>query len=285
MDDDLALTCFTNHGLISKKQFLFHDSNVKCAELPLHVLNLTSLYDMYNRSKKINNVKKTIYFILSTYLADLITALFHSYILDRNIFIQLFKKSSKCKIDEINKKIIINTNSGYASPHHIFPSNWKDIDDKIIIRDIFILLTPLFILNHFNPNNDNAFLNYSILYQLCISGVTHKYAHERNHSRYVPNTIKVLQDLGLVLSGKKHKKHHIELYCNYSLLNGSSDKFANSLIKNIDKLINIKPHEEIIDLCKKYVKKYGDDIIIKFVGDIEGEIVVNLSGNIIKMAK
>ena len=50
-------------------------------------------------------------------------------------------------------------------------------------------------------------------------------------------------------------------------------------------MINIKPHEEVIDVCKKYVKKYGDDIIIKFVGDIEGEIVVNLSGNIIKMAK
>jgi len=50
-------------------------------------------------------------------------------------------------------------------------------------------------------------------------------------------------------------------------------------------LFNIKPYEEVIDLCKKYVKKYGKDITIQFVGDIEGEIVVNLYGNILKMKK
>ncbi len=177
----------------------------------------------------------------------------------------------------------MNTSCGYASCHHIFPSNWKDIDDKIILQDIFILLTPFFILNHFNPNEKNAYLNYSILYQILISGLTHKYAHERNHNRYVPEVIKILQDLGLALSSKNHKAHHEELTCNYALLNGLSDPFANLLIKGLDNLFNIKPYEETIDLCEKYVKAYGDDIIIQFIGDIEGEITVNLYNNILKM--
>jgi hypothetical protein len=276
----MDLVSFTQSNLFSKKQFLFHDNDVKYAKIPLHILNISSVINMYNCSKNINIVNKIICLSLSTYIADFITALFHCYHIDRQVF-----NKSDIYMNKTNKKIVINTTSGYSSGHHIFPSNWKDIDDIIIMRDTFISLTPLFILNHFNSSDEIAYLNYAILYQLVISGISHKYAHEKNHNRYVPKLIKVLQDLRLLLSGKKHKKHHEKLNCNYSFLNGLSDEFANILIKKIDELFNIKPYEEVIDLCKKYLKKYGKDITIQFVGDIEGEIVVNLDGNILTLSR
>ena len=272
----MELSSYTKSNLFSKKQYLFDDKYVKYAEIPLHILNIFLLRDLYNRSKNINIVNKIICILLSLFIADVITALYHCYYIDRQV------NKRDVSMDKTNKKIVINTRYGYSSGHHIFPSNWTDIDDRTIIRDIFICLTPLFILNYFNPSDAGAFLIYAILYQLCIAVVTHKYAHERNHNRYVPGPIKILQDIGLSLSGKKHKIHHEQLECNYSLLNGLSDEFSNILIKKIDEMFNIEPYEEIIHLCKKYVKKYGEDITIKFVGDIEGEIIVNLDGNIIK---
>lgn len=273
----MELTCFTDFNLFSKKQFLFDDSVLKYIEIPLHILNISSLNDMYNCSKNINIEDNISYLTLSAYIADFITALFHCYYIDRKMFTK-----NDTYIDESTKKIMIHTN-GYGSAHHIFPSNWKDIDDKIILRDTFVLLTPFLILNHFNPSDKNAYLNYAVIYQLIISGITHKYAHERNHNRYVPEVIKILQDLGLAISGSNHKKHHEEVDCNYSLLNGLSDPYANLLIKGLDSLFNIEPYEEVIDLCKKYIRLYGNDIAIQFIGDIEGEITVNLDNNILKM--
>ena len=273
----MDLISFKNANLFSNKKYLYHDKYAKYAEIPLIILNIFLLKDMYNHSKKINIVNKIICLLLSIIIADIITALFHCYYIDRQVLTK-----SDISMDKTNKKIVINTTSGYSSGHHVFPSNWMDIDDRTIIRDVFIFLTPLFILNYFNPSDTSAFLNYAILYQLGISGITHKYAHEKNHNRYVPETIKILQKLGLSLSGKTHKIHHEKLKCNYSLLNGTSDEISNILIKKIDEMFNTNPYEEVIHLCKKYVKKYGKDITIKFVGDIEGEIIVNLYGNILK---
>ena len=276
----MPISCFTEFNLYSKKKYLFHDSNVKYAEILLYVLNIILIIDIYNRSKNINTVNIIIYSLLSIYIADFITALFHSYYIDTPLI-----NNNSTYIDESTKKIIINTTTGYSSGHHIFPSNWKDIDDKIIFRDIFIIHIPLFILNYFNPNDNYAYLIYCILYLICISGITHKYAHERNHNRYVPKVIKLLQDLGLTLSGKEHRKHHKELNRDFALLNGISNSFSNMLINKINELLDIKSSEEVIDICKTYVKKYGSDITIKFIGDIEGEIIVNLYGNIIEMKK
>jgi len=184
------LTCFTENNLFSKKQLTFYDKDIQCFKIPLHIINITLLNDMCNRGKNINMTNKVICLSLSTYIADLITALFHSYFIDRNNF-----TGSSMYIDKKLKKIVINTTNGYSTAHHLFPSNWKDIDDKIIMRDVFIVLSPIFISNFFNKNNTTAFLNYAILYQLVISGIAHKYAHERNHNRYVPESIKILQDL------------------------------------------------------------------------------------------
>ena len=277
-EDSVDLICFTKSNLFSKKQYLFSDSFVKYAEIPLNVLNISSFINMYNHSKNLNVVNIIICLLLSMYIADFVIALIHVYILDRTPI-------SKSHIDETEKKLIINTISGYGSCHHIFPSSYLDVDDTILVRDLYITFTPFFALNHFNTCHLTAYLTYAILYQMSISGLAHKYAHERNHDRYVPKPIKILQDLGLFMSHKIHKTHHEEIHCNYSLLNGLSDPFSNLVIDRIDNLLNITPYEHDTELCKKYVEKYGNEIALKFVGDIEGEMIVKFCGNVIKMKK
>lgn len=274
------MSCFTEVGLYSKKQYIFNDADVKHLTIPLGILNIISLTDMYNRARKLNLIENAICLSLSAYTADLITALIHVFYLDRQLF--TYKKGY---IDKSTKKIILNTAFGYTSCHHIFPSNHRDVEDSIIIRDNSILAAPLLTLNYFNPNDGNAYFNYAVIYQLIMSSVIHKYTHEGNHNRFVREPFKLLQDLSFTISADNHKKHHELINCNYSGLYGVSDKLMNQLMNKIDGLLNIQPYVVDIELCKKYVKKYGDDITIQFVGDIEGEIVVNLVGNIIKVKR
>ena len=275
----MEAVCFTEANLFSKKQLVFHDDVMNYAEIPLHIINALLFIDMYKRSKTVNLTNKCITLAITSYLADLLSALFHSYVVDRN------NNPDNIYIDKHTRQIVINTTNGYSTAHHIFPSNWKDINDAIIMRDGFTLLLPLFVMNYLNTNDTSAYFNYLLLYQLVFSSVAHKYAHERNHNRYVPEIIKMLQDLGLSLSGKEHKKHHEQLHSDYAFYNGWSNKLTNKIIEHIDYLFDIKQSQDEIDICKKYIRKYGKDIHIKFKGDIEGEIVVNLHGNIVKMKK
>ena len=242
------LTCFTDNGLYSKKQFLFDDS-LDIFKIPLNIINFLCIDDMDYRIKKIGKKKQLKYTEISMFISDLLTALFHCYFLDRHIIMK-----SIIKMDEKNKKIIIECNSGYSSAHHLFPSGWKDVDDENILRDMLFIIIPFLSLNLLNKNNDSAFLIYAILYQLQFSGLTHKYAHEQNHGRHVLHFIKKLQKNGFAISGKKHSEHHKKLYCNYPFLNGISNDFTNVLINAIDKIFGLKPFEDVIDLCKKYKK-------------------------------
>ena len=111
--------------------------------------------------------------------------------------------------------------------------------------------------------------------------LVHKYVHEQNYNAYCPMPIKILQRFGLLITNKHHNIHHRELDCNFAILNGFSDKFANKLIKTLDRILNIHPQEEVTDLCKKYKELYGDDITLLMTGDIKGKIVVNIKDNII----
>ncbi len=119
---------------------------------------------------------------------------------------------------------------------------------------------------------------------MVLSGIAHKYAHEQNHKRHIPLLVRFLQASGFFISGAHHRVHHQKLDKNYSLLNGSSDFFANWLIKIIDSVFNISGTEDVVRICQRYVKKYGKDIKIKFVGDIKGEMIVNLKENLFYIA-
>ena len=173
----------------------------------------------------------------------------------------------------------MNITSGYSSGHHIFPSNWIDIEDKVIFTHSFTLLIPIFILNYFNKYNNFAYLIYLVSYQLAFSGITHKYAHERNHNRYVPKFIKLLQKLKLSLSFKNHSIHHRDLNKNFSLLNGLTDNYLNKFINFLDIITKKKHIEESIYITEKYKKIYGDKILMKFTGDIDGELKFKMKNN------
>ena len=131
----MSLSCFTELNLFSKKQFIFHDSHIEQFMPFLHLLNLFFIYDMCKRSIKLNNFQICKNIFSSFYISDFATALYHSYIIDKDIF-----KLNNIHICHDERKIIIETNFGYGSVHHIFPSNWKDVDDYIILRDHIIII-------------------------------------------------------------------------------------------------------------------------------------------------
>jgi hypothetical protein len=272
----MNLTCFTDLNLFSKKEFIFHDSHVEKYIPLLLLLNGIFLSDMYKRSLKLNNFQICKNVISSFYISDFVTALYHSYIIDKDIF-----KLNNTYICHEDRKIIVETNFGYGSAHHIFPSNWKDVGDHIAIRDHFIIILPFFLLNLLNIDDDTAYMNYMILYYQSMNYISHKYAHERNHDRPVPEVIRILQDLGIFLNGRRHSLHHTHLNMNFATLSGISDIFANKVIDNIDRLFKIVPNGEIINECIKYEELYGLNIKIRFTGDIEGEIEVLRHDNVL----
>ena len=145
-------------------------------------------------------------------------------------------------------------------------------------------MSPFWILNLFNNNNNTAFIIYITSMLLIFSTVVHKYTHEANHNRYVPYCIKLLQQFNILLKPTKHKMHHENIIDDYAVLNGLSDNYANLFIDTLDKILGTKSYEEIIDLCNEYKSKYGDIITLKFTDDIEGEIKVKLNRNIIELA-
>jgi hypothetical protein len=276
----MSLSCFTDEGLFSKKQFMFNDDKIaKCMPL-LHALNLFSLCDMHRRATRLTPFKICKGIVSAFFIADINSALYHAYLIDRDV-LGLYKKY----IDHDSKRIMIEANVGYGSCHHIFPSNWLDVDDNIMIRDQFGIFSPFFMFTLLCKNDEFAFMNYATLYYQGLSYVSHKYAHERNHGRFVPAPIKFLQDCGILLVGEHHRLHHKHINLNFATLSGLTDKFTDSCMNKVDEIFNLEPHEEIIDLCKKYEKLYGKNITIQFFGDIEGEIKVTRDGNILTRAE
>ena len=134
----------------------------------------------------------------------------------------------------------------------------------------------------FQLSDSTALTNYCVLYQTLLVGLTHKYCHERNHGRYVPDYMQLLQNNGLAIQPVDHKKHHVELNCNFPFYNGWTTALSNVVIPLIDAACGLKQSEETIDICKEYVRKYGTIISIQFIGDFDGEIKVKLNGNILE---
>lgn len=258
---------FKNYNLYSKKKYLFSDKYENKFCFIVFFLNILILQKFYKKFKKEKKKNKIILLLLSIYIADFISGLIHCYFIDRK---------NTTYIDEKSKKVIFNVRTGYSSGHHLFPSNWIDIEDKVIFLHNFILTIPLHILNYTTKNNN---LIYLISYQLSFFGNTHKYAHEKNHNRYVPKIIKILQKLKLSVSEKDHSLHHRYINKNFTLLNGLSNRFTNKFIDVLDKITKKKHYEDMIDICEKYKKIYGNKIRIQFIGDIEGELDVYLENN------
>jgi hypothetical protein len=268
------LSSYKEIGLYSKKEFIFDNTITNFFKylLPLYLFIL--FYSIYKYAKNIKIKYLIIIFISAFLLADLNSAIFHCYFSDRS-----FLKNEIIIEDDY---LIINTNSGYSSNHHMFPSNWKDISDLTIISSIMTFTTPLLILTLlFIKSNELGLILALNFGMIILMPIIHKYCHEKHHQRYVPPLLDLLYNCKIILQPEKHSKHHLENIYNWSIVNGISDFILNNFIKIKCHLFDICPDEEVLKNCKKYLEIYNTDIVrIKFVGDINGKLNVKLNGNL-----
>lgn len=268
------LSSYKNIGLYSKKEFIFDDiicNNLKYL-LPLYIFILFNTIYKYAINIKIRNLILIIFF--SFISSDFVSAIIHCYFSDRSYF--------KNELVINDDYLIINTDSGYSSNHHMFPSNWKDISDLTIITSIMtITIPPLILTSLFIRSNELGLILTLNLGMVTLMPIIHKYCHEKHHNRYVPPLLDYFYDSKIFLQPNKHSTHHFENIYNWSIINGISDFILNNFIKLKCYFFNMCPDEEVLKNCKKYLEIYNTDTVrIKFVGDIEGKINVKLNGNL-----
>jgi hypothetical protein len=89
---------------------------------------------------------------------------------------------------------------------------------------------------------------------------THFDAHARNRDLYVNPVVRVLQDMGFLLSAAEHRKHHTEYDCNFCIFNGWANPVINRLAKALVAMgvlhfepptIQTRRERESVDLLSK----------------------------------
>ena len=271
-----TFTGFKDQGLYSKKQWLFSDKlvgNFSFIAMFVWVLLLLDIFETILNCKNVQFavLKIATAFAISYFVADVMAAVFHCYYID---------DSYSKKTYDVSKDgyLIIDTSVGYASCHHIFPSNWKDITDSTLMITITIFMLVPILITCFCVKNPVFKL---FLYFIILHVFTHKYVHEKLHKRYVPPVMDFLLEKGIYLSPEKHQKHHIQNNYNWSFLNGSGDNFVNSVVRWLCSSYNTCPSEELQFNTMKYLKDPNENIVkIRFVGDIEGEFQCRLEKNL-----
>jgi len=134
----MTFTCFKDKKLYSKKEWILPDfvTNILYYFIPLFII----IY-AYCLFKSILTIKKNkiyiipILLLLSCYFVDLLSACYHCLYIDGS-----YNYLHNIRYEIEDGFLIVNTNMGYASCHHIFPSNWKDIKDTTLFSTMFILV-------------------------------------------------------------------------------------------------------------------------------------------------
>ena len=268
------LSTFTSQNLYSKKEWLFPNKLVYYLTFLIPIFIIIFVFPLVQivLSNKISLVIKFIIIFIAYYSADLISSLIHCFIIDNSY------SEKKFNIDN-DGNLVINTSYGYASCHHIFPSNWSNVKDStIFITSVIYLLIPLIVIYFCINNSILKLLGYSILCFLLITGFAHKYAHEKHHGRYVPTIIDFLVNNKLLLNPHIHSMHHKENNYNWALFSGISNPLYDFITNNICTIFNKCPVEEQVRNVNNNMNE--DNIInIKFTGDIEGYLQCRLINN------
>lgn len=272
-----TFSSFKDSKLYSKKEWIYTDQFIFFMTFITPFIFIFLLYDMLRSLNGIKKYKSYIFIIIvvvSYLISDLITSIIHCYHIDQSY--------SEKQYDIKDGYIVIETTNGYASCHHIFPSNWKDISDLTIFVTAFSFFSiPIFLMYYFLKNHYVKLFLYSTIIFVTFAAFTHKYAHEKLHNRHVPFVIDLLQQMNLSLSPQIHQKHHVENNYNWSLLNGTSDTIFNNIIRNICYFFRKCPIEESVDNVKQFINKNKTNIVnVLFTGDIEGTIQCRLENNI-----
>jgi hypothetical protein len=268
------LSSYKNVGLYSKKEFLFDNntSNIISKLLPIYLFILFNTIYKYAKNIKIKYL--IIIIILSFLSSDLNSGIFHCYFSDRSFF------KNQIKIE--GNYLIIDTNSGYSSNHHMFPSNWIDIPDIIIVSSIMTFTIPLLILTYFFIKSNELGLILSLnIGMFSLMPLIHKYCHEKHHNRFVPPLLDFFYDNNILLQPIRHSKHHFDNIYNWSIVNGVTDIILNNFIRLKCYLFNICADEEVLKNCKLYLNIFNTDTVkINFIGDIVGKLNVKIKGNL-----
>ena len=131
------LSTFTSQNLYSKKDLIFPNKLVYYLTFLIPIFIFIFVFPLVQvlLSNNISLIIKLIIIFIAYYIADLISAFIHCVIID--------KSYSKKKYDINNNHLVINTYNGYASCHHIFPSNWSNVKDStIFITSAVYLIIP-----------------------------------------------------------------------------------------------------------------------------------------------
>jgi hypothetical protein len=153
------LSNFVDENLISKKQWIFNDNLINFLDCPLKIIKIITLLLHIDLIKK--NIFSSIKIkIIVTYLIDLLSGLYHYKFIDHRL-----DKHKKSYYNKVKKEVVLETPFGYASNHHIFPSNWMNITDSIIYNSLYliilILLIPILLIKS-NKKSDSS-IKYSNL--------------------------------------------------------------------------------------------------------------------------
>ena len=287
--EDRAKVCFSELGVKAKKAFYFHDQPwMTPLLLAMHALCLA---DAKRRADNLGPVKTALVGALALPVADLWSGLYHCYGVDRRMgrhYVRFAlpgahpENEKEVTIDHKNRQMVVCSTEGYYTPHHILPSNSKDIQDFNIFRDESFVCYPFLLLALLNLHDESALLLHLVYELSCVTNIIHKYAHERRHGRHVPPILRLLQDCKLCLDPNFHGTHHEKLDSHFNLLNGWTHDLTNTVIGHIDRTFGLRDWDLEIAVAKRFAKRYGTDIIpVKFTGDLDGVVFFRLRDNLL----
>jgi hypothetical protein len=249
-------------GLISKKQYKFPDKFVdamKPFQTPMMLFNLFCIQRDFKRLDVLTHL------IPSLFAADFVTACVHLWgdVVDDDPYI----------VEDDH--LILYFPSGYASCHHIFTSNFNDIDNDVLATSFLVAsIVPGIVATCLGKKSIAKYCSYfSIFFTMNV--FCHKFAHMRRHNIKIPPFFEFLQDYKLSLDHEVHSNHHRIHHTNYSVLNGYSDFVLNAMLKlaNFDKKMDLR-----IENIFRYAEEFDtNEIHLRCKGDIEGDIVMYLN--------
>lgn len=255
-----------------KKELFFDNKIIKILKYPAImnavIFGMISMDNLRNYMKQHGGkktIKDTIISLMGSYfLTDFVSGLYHIFITD-NI---LSSNSHKLVGDTLE----LNFTSGHTSLHHLMPSNWKNVTDMTFFITTSALSTPLFFVFYKYPKS-RLFLS-TLIPQILLAVIPHKYAHERNHNRHVPIFYKLMQDLHIFLEPQHHKTHHENLYKNFGMYSGKTDFLTNMIIKLLETIKKDIHYGDVVNFFPE-----NKEVKVKLTGDVNETLIIKKVGH------
>ena len=198
-------------------------------------------------------VQGTIEVLVGMYLLDLISGIVHLYLDYQEVKDKKLRLHVETSIPGVEKFEENDDLFKKATPmdqylwnfhvHHDAPYPSKDSEFELvmqIVRPLFLPLCGFIALYRFGYMSDTtARILFGALSMGPLMQKFHFLAHARNHGVLtdkdtVGAILCFMQDVGLILSPKEHRRHHEEFDCNFCIVNG----WANPLLNRVRILLS-----------------------------------------------